>query len=109
MVTTPLIQNGIKVELPKGQVSEVELAKQPQEWVVSVEANGTIYLNKQVVSAQDLLQQLRYASENAGVDAVMVRADAGAQFGVIVELVDAIKNIGKIQYVAFATEKTHRS
>lgn len=106
MVTTPLIQNGIKVELPKGNVSEVELAQQPQEWVVSIDAHNTCYLNKKQISVADLLQQLRYASENAGVEAVMVRADAGAQFGAIIELVDAIKNIGKIQYVAFATEKS---
>jgi|GEM_PF-3661261 biopolymer transport protein ExbD len=105
MVTTPLIQNGIKVELPKGQVSEIDLAAQPKEWVVSIDAQGTLFLNKQQVTTQDLLQQLRYASENSGVDAVVVRADAGAQFGTIIELVDAIKNIGKIQYVAFATEK----
>jgi len=109
MVTTPLIQNGIKVELPKGQVSEVNLSEQPKEWVVSIDAQGKMYLNKELVTPQDLLQQLRYAAENNGVDAVVVRADAGAQFGTIIELVDAIKNIGKIQYVAFATEKTHTS
>ncbi len=107
MVTTPLIQNGIKVELPKGQVSEVNLSEQPKEWVVSIDAQGKTYLNKELVVQHDLLQQLRYAAENNGVDAVVVRADAGAQFGTIIELVDAIKNIGKIQYVAFATEKTH--
>ena len=107
MVTTPLIQNGIKVELPKGQVSEVNLSEQPKEWVVSIDAQGKTYLNKELVAPNDLLQQLRYAAENSGVDAVVVRADAGAQFGTIIELVDAIKNIGKIQYVAFATEKTH--
>ena len=105
MVTTPLIQNGIKVELPKGNVDEVDLAKQPQEWTVSIDAHGVVYLNKDKISHQDLLQQLRYASEQAGVEAVTVRADAGAQFGAVVELVDAIKNIGKIQYVAFVTEK----
>lgn len=106
MVTTPLIQNGIKVELPKGQVSEVNLSE-PKELVVSIDAQGRSYLNKELMGHQDLLQQLRYAAENSGVDAVVVRGDAGAQFGTIIELVDAIKNIGKIQYVAFATEKTH--
>ncbi len=105
MVTTPLIQNGIKVELPKGQVSEVDFAQQPKEWTVSIDAQGITYLNQQPLALSDLLQQLRYASENVGVDAVVVRADSSAQFGAIIELVDAIKNIGKIQYVAFATEK----
>ncbi len=107
MVTTPLIQNGIKVELPKGQVSEIDLAQQPKEWIVSIDAQGILYLNGQSYSSEDLLQQLRYASENSGVESVVVRADAGASFGTIIELVDAIKNIGKIHYVAFATEKIH--
>ncbi len=84
MVTTPLIQNGIKVELPKGQVSEIDLATQPKEWVVSIDAQGNTFLNKQQFSTPDLLQQLRYASEKSGVDAVVVRADAGAQFGKII-------------------------
>ena len=108
MVTTPLIHNGIKVELPKGQVSEVNLAEQPKEWVVSLDAQGNTYLNKDPMNQYDLLRQLRHAAETSVVDAVMVRADAGARFGAIIELVDAIKNIGKIQYVAFATEKTQQ-
>ncbi len=109
MVTTPLIQNGIKVELPKGHVSDVDLAEKPQESVVALDAQGIIYLNNQAGTATDILQQLHYASEHKGVDAVIVRADTGVQFGKVIELVDAIKNIGKITYVAFTTEKISTS
>ncbi len=105
MVTTPLIQNGVKVELPQGQMSEVDLAQQPKEWVVTIDGRGKIFLNNQEFSLQDILQQLQYASEHHNVNAVVVRADTGVQFGAVIELVDAIKNIGKIAYVAFATEQ----
>lgn len=105
MVTTPLIQNGIKVELPKGAINEIDFSKQTKECVVSLDADGNIYFNKHNMTRDDLLQQLRYASEQNDVQAVTVKADTGVPFGVIIELVDAIKTIGKIQYVAFATEK----
>lgn len=109
MVTTPLIQNGIKVELPKGDVNEVDLAQQPQEWTVTVDAAGVCYMNNKPMAQHELLAQLRSAADSTGLDAVLVRGDSSVSFGTIIGLVEAIKNIGNIKYVAFATEKDNRA
>lgn len=57
MVTTPMLHNAIKIELPKGTVHEGN--KQQKKLIVSVDKNGTIYFNNVQVTLESLAQKIK--------------------------------------------------
>ena len=110
MVTSPMLvkENALEIELPKGNIKEISDTTK-QEIIVSVDKKGRIALNDTIIPRKNLITLL---SKKVGKDknkTVFVKGDTAAQFGTIIELVDAIKHVGGIGYVALATEKITRT
>lgn len=103
MVTTPMIQNAIKIDLPRGAAREAEPAK--QELIVYIDKSGVIFLNNNAITEEKLLAELKNMTTQKGQQGVFVKADTTVQYGKVLELVDHIKTIGGIHYVALATQK----
>lgn len=106
MITTPMLkkENALEVELPKGNVKEVSDGLQ-QELVVSVDKQGRISFDGKLLSQKDLITVLQKKVGEHSKKTVFVKADTTVHYGIVIELVDAIKHIGGIKYVALATEK----
>lgn len=56
MVTTPLLSQGVKVDLPKAQ-AEAITTKLPEPIIVSIDAHGNYYLNTAIDPSKPLTQQ----------------------------------------------------
>ena len=112
MVTTPMLkkENALEVELPKGNVKEVSEGLQ-QDLVVSVDKQGRLSFENTLVSQKDLIAALRkkVGDKENSKKTVFVKADTTVHYGIVIELVDAIKHIGGIRYVALATEKVSQA
>lgn len=106
MVTTPMLkkENALQVELPKGNVKEIS-DTQKEEFVVQVDKSGKLSLNNKVVVEKDLITTLQKTIGKNGQKTVFVKADGQAPYGKVIELVDKIKHVGGIRYVALATAK----
>lgn len=103
MIATPMIQNSIRVTLPKGQAKEDTSAQ--QQIVVSVDQEKKIFFNGAVIAKEELIAKLK---EKVGMDpnkVVHVKADQSVPWGNVVELVDHMKVVGGIAYVVFVTQK----
>ncbi len=106
MIAAPLSKkdNGLLVELPRGTIKETpDDAK--EDAVVSVDAHGKIGFNGAIVTQAQLLERLAHVTKTNDQLVVYVKGDKGASYGVIVELVDAIKLVKGVRYVALATTK----
>lgn len=104
MIAAPMMQNAIRITLPKGAAKED--AGVVQEVIVSIDKNGTLFLNEEKVTSNDeLIKQIVTAIGSQKEKTVFVRADQGASYGRVIELVDSIKTVGGIKYVALATSK----
>jgi len=104
MIATPMIQNAIKVTLPRGNTQEDNMQQQ-NELIVFIDKNGDFYINTTKTNKAELIAQIK---KIIGVDqdkTVYVQADTAVAYGTVVELVDDIKFIGGIKYVALATQK----
>ena len=102
MVTAPIMKHGIKVDLPEGKVQEVQQPK--QELVVYIDKEEKLYCNdKNVATEQQLLDLLKQNVARAPDRTVFVKADRSVNYGKVIELVDQIKCVGDIKYVALAT------
>lgn len=105
MVTAPIMNNSIRVTLPKGQSREDAGAK--QEMIVTIDKQGSLFFNGQSVPASDALIALIKKQATGDADStVFVQADETVSYGKVLELVDNIKVVGGISYVALATKQS---
>ena len=59
MITTPMINNSIKIDLPQGKSQEVQ-GQQQQELVVSLAKDGTMFFNNIPVTIDNLAETIRH-------------------------------------------------
>ena len=103
MVTTPMLHHGIKVELPQGQSQEAKGTK--QELVVYIDKNSKLFLDDVEMTHDSLLNALKKKSKGQVDKTVFVKADRAVHYGKVIEVVDQIKCVGGIKYVALATHR----
>jgi biopolymer transport protein ExbD len=102
MVTAPMMNNAIKVELPKGQAKEDSGAQ--QELIVYVDKDENLFFNGTAAKdTQDLIAQVQAAVGKQNERTLFVKADQSVRYGQVIELVDDIKMVGGVAYVALAT------
>ncbi len=103
IMTAPAIQNAIKVNLPRGEVKEDEGLS--ENIIVYIDKDSKLYLNGTCMEVQDLYAALKERAKDSHDETVYVKGDIGAEYGKVIELVDTIKHIDGVSYVALATQK----
>lgn len=109
MVTAPIIQTGIDVNLPRTRTTKVEQPK-PQSVLITIDKDGNIYLSTQKeatpVNVNDLPQLLQQRLQNASDRKVYVRGDGETPYKVIAYVLDTAKQAGaEVNLVTQPTEK----
>ncbi len=106
MVATPMLQqeNGIQVELPRGNVKETDDSIS-QQIVVHINKKGQFFIDGVITKMENLLDAIKQKAGSKGDKTVFVKADTSVPYGKVIELVDQIKHIGGVRYVALATSK----
>jgi len=105
MITAPILQSGIEVDVPKTRtVKEIT----EQRLVITVDKNQLIYLGNSAVNIHDLGSKVQ-AQLKKPQDAVFLRCDEKVPFGVFASVIDALRQSG-INNISIVTEPlTERS
>lgn len=98
MVTAPLLQQGIDVNLPKAKGKDLPTE---ERLTIVVRKGGLLFLNDSPVSKDTLLKKL--ASVSKLNPNVFLRADKDVPYGLVVEIVGEVKEAG-IEKLGIVTE-----
>lgn len=102
MVVTPLVKKGVDVRLPDA-LNTINLPENP-EVVLSIRKDGTIYVNQEETTEENLQTLLEEAFLSATEKKLYLRADQNLEYGKIVDIIEILKNAG-IEIVGIITEK----
>ncbi len=92
MVTAPIIQQGVSVDLPKTRAAA--LSGQEDPLVVGLTKAGQIYLNDNPIALPELRAKLIAIGQTAPDRPLLLRADRSVPYGDVVAVVAAIKEAG---------------
>src|ERR1700675_908550 len=91
MITAPILQSGIEVEVPKTktvkELTEVRM-------VVTIDGSQRVYLDDKAVNIHELGKQVLAQSRDPKRQAVYVRADETVPFGSWATVVDTLRQAG---------------
>jgi biopolymer transport protein ExbD len=102
MITTPLMEQGLRLELPKSQVTDASPEKNDLK-MVEVDPSGNYFLETQPVSLSTLQEALAAAFEQNPDLVLVIRGDLGATWGNIYAVLDGAKKLG-MQNIYFRHE-----
>ena len=101
MVTAPLLTVGVPVDLPKTKAGQINADQAPL--VVSLQKDGTIYLQDTAIEAENLIPRLSAISEANSQARIFVRGDRSVAYGEVLVLMGRIQSAG-FERVALVAE-----
>jgi biopolymer transport protein TolR len=102
IIAAPMIQNGVRVTLPKGELSA---GKMKEEVVIFVDATDVLIWEKKPITLAELKKVLAEKVERLHTKTVFIKADRSSSYGVVLELFEHIRLIPGIEHVILPTEK----
>ncbi len=94
MVTVPLLQMGYKVQVPPKVETQVTPPMQEDQIIVRMDAQGQMYINKQVISKNDFPGRLRTALTGRQSKVVFFAADGELQYDRVADFMDMVRDNG---------------
>lgn len=107
MVTTPILYQGVDVNLPKTESRPMPSLDRERKVVVTLNKDGEIFIEKERYSLDQLRIEVRKLMAERGKNLtdedVFLRADSSVPYGTVVEVMSEIRNAG-VQKIGLITE-----
>ena len=100
MVTAPLLTVAVPVDLPKAKAAA--LGKPDKPLIVSVKADGKVFLQETEMDTQTLIARLRAIAKVRTNPRIFVRGDKAVPYGRVMQVMSSISSAGfpKVALVA---------
>ncbi len=98
MITTPLLQTGVDVDLPRAEAKAVDPAKDPPV-VVTIKADGDLFVDvgdqkDAQVDAESLSEKVLEAIKDKPGRPVLIRGDRAVEYGKVIAVMASLKRAG---------------
>jgi biopolymer transport protein ExbD/biopolymer transport protein TolR len=105
MLTAPILQSGIEVNVPKTRtVKEIT----EERLVITIDRSQRVYLGNEPININQIGARLRARLRDPGRQSIFLRADQNVPFGAFATVMDAVKQSG-ISNVSIVTEPIQSS
>ena len=106
MVITPMLQNGVSVDLANvNDPRDMKDADRDDAIIVAVTRDDNIFLGNNKIAKADITGQIKDLIANRLDKTVYVKSDGRAKYGTVVAVVDEIRSAG-VDQLGLLTEKT---
>ncbi|MCH6545334.1 MAG: protein TolR [Deltaproteobacteria bacterium] len=95
MVTAPILQQGVQVNLPEAKAGAIAGKEEPL--VVSITKKGQVYLNDNRIKLAELKLKLQAIRQVQKGKEVFLRADKSVPYGVVMKAIATIKEAGIVK------------
>jgi len=92
MISAPLLQSGIEVDLPKTQTAALD--EHAEGVVISIDNKGGIFINDVWVTLDKFESRLDKELRRIDKSTVFLRADSLVSYGVVVDVIGRLKLMG---------------
>jgi len=104
MVAAPLLTVGVPVDLPQTKAPAINEQKEPL--VISVNAEGKLFLQNTEVGDDELVPRLQAITKNNPDADIYVRGDRAINYGRVMEVMGMVASAGFTK-VSLITEQAH--
>ena len=99
MITTPMLQTGVEVDLPQAESAMVEQKEGEPPIVISIKEKGEFYINTdgqndELIEPEVINNRVAAVLSNKPGTQVLISADKGVDYGTVVTVMAALKNAG---------------
>jgi biopolymer transport protein TolR len=101
MVTAPILQQGVQINLPK--VKAAALTGEEQQLVVAINQKGQVFLNDVAMPEKELGPKLQAVLKERPDRQVFLRADQNVRYGEVARVIAEIKGAG-VERLGMVTE-----
>lgn len=101
MVTAPILQQGVNINLPR--VKAAALTGEEQQLVVAINRNGQVYLNDTQITLPELGPKLQAILKLRPDRGVFLRADQNVRYGEVMRVIATVKGAG-VERLGMVTE-----
>jgi biopolymer transport protein TolR len=103
MITAPLLHQGIEVALPRAEAPNLP-SRANDPMVLSIAANGLVYVKEQPVHPTKLLEVLTPLVRGRSDETVFLKGDRDVPYGRVIEVLDILHR-GGIEKVGMVTDR----
>lgn len=98
MITAPLVQTGVDVDLPQADTQTIDQESEPPV-IVSIDRQGQYFIDiggdeEEPVQAETLLVRIKAALKNNPKVKIYIRGDNAVNYGAVVTVMGALQNVG---------------
>ena len=99
MITTPMLQTGVEVDLPQAESAMVEQKEGEPPIVISIKEQGEYYINTDGqnddrIEPEVINERVALVLSTKPGTQVLISADKGVDYGTVVTVMAALKNAG---------------
>lgn len=98
MVTTPILYQGVDVNLPKVSSKPISSIQNDKKVVVTIDNKGDLYIEKTQYSLSELKLKVRSlileGGKNLKQEQVFLRADSDVPYGTVIKVMSEIQKAG---------------
>jgi biopolymer transport protein ExbD len=96
IITAPMLQGGVEVQVPEADVSP--LTHQDEPFIVTIDRQGQVFISETILSPEDLATALPQLLRAAQAEMVYIKGDSLANYGRVMEVIATVARVEGIKY-----------
>ena len=104
MIASPMLHNGVQVNMPQANVKEdVGLS---QQVVITIDKDQNVFYKDRSICLQELVVQLKNQLLEQSAGTVYLKADQTVPYGFVMYVIEHVKAVQDVKHVILVTKKS---